>query len=152
MPVTWFYGRGSDITGPVSGPELTDLVANGGVLSTDMLWQDDAEDGVLASQVDGLFPTAATEVVEALPATIAGEWKGEMAGTREVKKGRAVAGKGALLVGQDGKTVKFRMKCTVCGHEDSSWKTIPIPHGTARAGFFCRKCRKRRDAEVHGYH
>lgn len=68
-----------------------------------------------------------------------------------VRPGRAVAGKGAVIVGQDGKTVKFRMKCTTCGKEDSSWKTIPIPRGTVRASFYCSKCRKRRDAEVHGY-
>ena len=66
--------------------------------------------------------------------------------------GFAVAGKGAVIVSQDGATVKYRMKCTTCGHEDASWKSIPIPHGTARSGFFCRKCRKRRDAEIHGYH
>ena len=48
-----------------------------------------------------------------------------------------------MIIGQDGKTVKFRMKCTTCGKEDSSWKSIPIPHGVARAGFYCTKCRKR---------
>ena len=135
MSDLWFYGRGSDITGPVSRPELAELVAAGGVLPTDMVWRDGIEDGVPAAQVPDLFPNA------------------PMAGTRAEppKKGRAVAGKGVVIMGQDGKTVKYRGKCTTCGHEDSSWKTIPIPRGTARTGFFCSKCKKRRDGEVHGY-
>ena len=136
----WFYGRGSDISGPVSGAQLAGLAAAGTVLPTDMVWADGVEDGIPAGRVPELFPRPAG------PAT--------MPGTRAAapKRGRAVAGKGVVLVGQDGATVKFRMKCTTCGREDSSWKTIPIPHGTARTGFYCTKCRKRRDGEVHGYH
>ena len=52
----------------------------------------------------------------------------------------------------DGKTVKFRMKCTICGKEDSSWKSISIPRGMARSSFFCPKCRKRQDCELQGVH
>jgi hypothetical protein len=63
-----------------------------------------------------------------------------------------VAGKGVVIVGQDGATVKYRMKCSTCGREESSWKSIAIPRGTTRTGFFCPKCRKRRDGEIHGYH
>jgi GYF domain 2 len=136
----WFYGRGSDISGPVSGMELAGLAAAGTVLPTDTVWADGAEDGIPAGQVPECYPPAAGPVA--------------MAGTRPTtqRRGRAVAGKGVVLVGQDGATVKFRMKCTTCGREDSSWKTIPIPFGTTRTGFFCTKCRKRRDGEVHGYH
>jgi hypothetical protein len=68
------------------------------------------------------------------------------------KGGRATAGKGAVIVGQDGATVKYRGKCATCGREDASWKSIAIPRGTTRASFFCPKCRKRRDVEIHGYH
>ena len=139
MSDQWFYGRGSDITGPVSMPELAGLVAGGGVLPTDTVWRDGVEEGVPAAQVPELFPAAA-------PA--------QMAGTRAApaKNARATGGKGVVIMGQDGKTVKFKGKCTTCGHEDSSWKTIPIPRGMARTGFFCSKCKKRRDGEIHGYH
>src|SRR5262249_33888957 len=68
------------------------------------------------------------------------------------KTARAVPGKGVVIIGQDGATVKFRMKCTTCGREDTSWKSISIPRGTARAAFFCSKCRKKRDVEIHGIH
>jgi hypothetical protein len=64
---------------------------------------------------------------------------------------RAVGGKGVMIVGQDGVNVKYRKKCTVCGHEDSSWNTMPIPTGSTRVGFFCPKCKKRRDGEIQGY-
>ena len=139
MSDLWFYGRGEDISGPVSMPELTGLVAAGGVLPTDTIWKDGVEEGVPAAQVPELFPAAA-------PA--------QMAGTRAApaKNARATAGKGVVLMGQDGKTVKFKGKCTTCGHEDNNWKTIPIPRGTTRTGFFCSKCKKRRDGEIHGYH
>jgi hypothetical protein len=92
--------------------------------------------------VPDLFPAAPVAPTAAAPA-----------GYRTMTtNARAVAGKGAMIIGQDGKTVKFRMKCTTCGKEDSSWKSIAIPHGVARAGFYCAKCRKRRDAEIYGYH
>jgi len=45
---------------------------------------------------------------------------------------------------------KFRKKCTTCGHADNSWNTLPIRNGVMRAGFYCIKCRKHRDVEVHG--
>jgi hypothetical protein len=67
-----------------------------------------------------------------------------------VKKGRATAGKGTVIVGQDGVNVKFRKKCTTCGHLDSSWHTMPIRNGVTRLNFYCQKCRKPRDAEIHG--
>jgi hypothetical protein len=66
------------------------------------------------------------------------------------KKKRAVRAKGAIIVGQDGSTVRFRKKCTVCGFEDTSCKRIPIRDGLMRENFFCPTCRKRRDVEIHG--
>jgi hypothetical protein len=68
---------------------------------------------------------------------------------KHVRKGRAVAGKGALIVGQDGTDVKFKKKCVVCGHEDATRNSLKIVSGTMRAGFFCPKCRKRREVEIH---
>ncbi len=73
------------------------------------------------------------------------------AGQTHAKKGRAVAGKGAIIQGQDGVNVRFRKKCTVCGHEESSLTTMPIRQGIMRSPFYCRKCRKSRDVEVQGH-
>jgi len=135
----WFYGRGSDISGPVSGADLAALADRGRVLPTDTVWRDGVELGERAGDSAEFFPAVPTGT-------------GVLAGTRARKHGRAVAGKGAVIVSQDGATVKYRMKCTTCGRDDASWKSMPIPHGVARNGFFCQKCRKRRDAEIHGYH
>jgi hypothetical protein len=66
------------------------------------------------------------------------------------RKARATAGRGVVIVGQDGTSVKYRKKCTACGFEDSSWRTMPIARGTTRLSFFCPKCRKKRDGEIHG--
>jgi hypothetical protein len=186
MTAQWYYGRGTDITGPVSGKALFDLAASGRVLPTDTVWRDGSEAGVAAGKVKNLFPSV-------VPPPGQGGVNGEFAGTEEVKlvaldqspnlggpasevvaepvaavaapaeaapaaaprsaparTGRATAGKGAVLIGQDGKTVKFRAKCTTCGREDSSWKSIAIPRGTARSSFFCAKCRKRQEVEIHG--
>jgi hypothetical protein len=143
MAVEWFYGRGSDITGPVTGEQLTELAAGGQVVPTDTVWKDQGEEGFPAGEVPDLFPaTAAAAVEPAAPAAY----------QPPVSKARAVAGKGVVLMGQDGKNVKFRGKCSVCGREEASWKSIPIPRGVTRTGFFCAKCRKRRDGEVYGYH
>ena len=38
MTNQWFYGRGSDITGPVSSTELAGLAASGQVLPSDTVW------------------------------------------------------------------------------------------------------------------
>jgi hypothetical protein len=73
------------------------------------------------------------------------------AGRNPTKKGRAVAGKGAMISGQNGTTVQFRKKCTVCGHEDSARSTIPIRHGLMRVGYFCPKCRRLRQVELQGF-
>jgi GYF domain 2 len=201
MPVQWYYGRGADITGPVSGRELSDLAASGEIVPTDTVWQEGVEAGVAAGKVKNLFRSAThrADRLASAPATPApdvalavapkaGDQPGVMpldppaaapdpeAGAEVIptdpvptatevpptagwsttratpKTARAVAGKGVVIVGQDGATVKYRMKCTTCGREDSSWKSIPIPRGVARVAFFCSKCRKRRDVEIHGIH
>ena len=72
------------------------------------------------------------------------------AAKNHVRTGRATAGKGAIIMSQDGVNVKFRKKCTVCSNEDASWTTVPIRSGTMRSPFYCRKCRKSREVEVHG--
>jgi hypothetical protein len=70
--------------------------------------------------------------------------------SRHARKGRATAGRGAIIVGQDGVNVKYRKKCTGCQHEDYSTNIMPIRNGVMRVGFHCPKCRKSRDVEIHG--
>src|SRR5262245_25296663 len=178
MAIQWYYGRGADITGPVSSQDLSDLAAGGQPLPTDTVWKDDIEMGVPAGNVEGLFPPTAPAVpeafsspadaVEAVPRDSPGgaprldlpASDAELIPPEEpaaapsqpppARKARAVAGKGVVIIGQDGTNVKYRMKCTTCGHEDSSWKTMRISRGTTRSSFYCPKCRKRRDAEIYG--
>jgi hypothetical protein len=66
------------------------------------------------------------------------------------RKLRAVGLNGATIVSQDGTTVKFRKKCTVCRHEDRSWGTMRIRMGSMQVNFFCTKCRKTRRVEIRG--
>jgi len=192
MPNQWFYGRGSEIIGPVSGSELAELAASGKVLPTDTIWLEGRESGVPAAKFKVLFPakaspsgagaselpggeaSAVAEVAApsdpaalgsheaGTPATLAaGEpAPAESAAAAPVaprppaptRSARATAGKGTIIIGQDGKNVKYRGKCSICGKEDSSWKSIAIPRGTARVSFFCPKCRKRQEGEIYGIH
>jgi hypothetical protein len=175
MTNKWYYGRGAEISGPVSGRELLDLAANGHVLPTDTIWRDSIEVGVPAASVKNLFPAAPasasasaaeptapipqedvaaapTVVADAVPAAPPPFVPPLPAPVQPPRPARATAGAGAVILSQDGKTVKYRGKCTTCGREDTSWKSIAIPRGTARASFFCAKCRKRRDVEIYGIH
>jgi GYF domain 2 len=67
------------------------------------------------------------------------------------RKKTASAGKGAIMMGQDGTNVRFKKQCTTCQHVDSSSISMKITQGTMRAGFFCPKCRKRREVELQGH-
>jgi hypothetical protein len=151
MADLWYYGRGPEIFGPLSSTQLAGLAAAGDVRVTDTVWKDGVEAGVPAGKVRHLFPAAAaaTAPLPAPPAPPAPP--PPMPGLPPARRARATAGKGAVIVGQDGTTVKFRKKCTTCGHEDSSWKTIPITRGVTRSRYYCPKCRRNRDVEVHGY-
>lgn len=162
MTSQWYYGRESDISGPVTDRELFDLAARGEIVPTDTVWRDDIEEGVRAGNVKNLFPVVESAVTVAdVPPPVALSEVPEVPKAAEAvpppppkpaaaKNGRATAGKGAVILNQDGKTVKYRGKCTTCGREEASYKSIPIPRGTTRAGFFCTKCRRRRDVEIHG--
>jgi GYF domain 2 len=70
---------------------------------------------------------------------------------KKVGQARAMAGKGAIILGQDGTHVQFRKKCTTCGHEDNCRNRMPIRQGTTKIGFFCSKCKKKRDVEILGF-
>ena len=54
------------------------------------------------------------------------------------------------MMGQDGTNVRFKKQCTTCQHVDSSSISMKITQGTMRAGFFCPKCKKRREVELRG--
>jgi hypothetical protein len=170
MADQWYYWHDADVLGPFSGLELAGLAAAGRIVPTDTVWKGGVECGVPAGTVKYLFsPAPATavppgdsqstvpEIASANAAAVAtaderaptpSAWYSGAATTGAPK--RATAGKGAIIVGQDGTTVKFRKKCTTCGFEDSSWRSIPITRGTTRVTFFCPKCRRSCAVEVHG--
>ena len=163
----WYYWHESEVLGPFSSQQLVDLATAGSILPDDIVWKDGVEGGVPAQNVQHLFtPTAPVSAEPAIVAKDNGEakpaettpkvdapaksgWDRGSAGS--TGKARAVAGKGTVIVGQDGKNVKFRMKCTVCNHEDSSWQTMTITRGTTRKVYYCPKCRKRCSVEITGY-
>jgi len=178
MTDRWYYWSEADVRGPFSAKQLADLAAAGQILPTDTVWKDGVERGVPACRVQHLFPVAllspsgesdaplggavvpapvsppgapaeSSRGVEPVGPDLSPRW--DSAYHPPTGRARAVAGKGAVIVGQDGTTVKFRKKCTECGHEDSSWKTMPITRGTTRVAFFCPKCHKQRHVEVHGH-
>lgn len=178
MTELWYYWHESKIQGPFSGKQLVALAAAGDIVPDDIVWKEGIEEGVPAHKVQHLFaappvPAAAEIANEATPAASAAVKKGtegtvslaistsaveepskpswDRGSATSSGKARAVAGKGTTIVGQDGKTVKFRMKCTVCGYEDSSWQSMNITRGTTRKPFYCPKCRKRCTVEIHGH-
>jgi DNA-directed RNA polymerase subunit M/transcription elongation factor TFIIS len=63
---------------------------------------------------------------------------------------RVVGSSGAVILGQDGTSVRYRKKCPKCGYEDSSMKTMAIRSGVNRDRFFCQKCRKLQQVEIQG--
>lgn len=95
--------------------------------------------------VNGAAPSAHTLAADLQPQTR------PLTPARAAKQCRAVGVKGVVIVAQDGVTVRFRKKCSVCGHEDSYWNTAPITTGTTRISYFCPKCRKKRDGEIQCY-
>ncbi len=63
---------------------------------------------------------------------------------------RVLTVKGGILASQDGHAVKFRKQCLRCGYKDTSMTTMPIRPGTTRVSFYCPKCKKSQQVEVHG--
>lgn len=160
MAGTWYYTHDQAKIGPFTAQELTDLAARGDILRTDTVYRDGVARGILASRVKNLFVPSAPLLADAPPALIAAapappeaempkpEIEKAPAKPRPVKKGTALALKGADIVSQDGDYAKYRMKCTTCGHKDASCKTIPITNKTTNTGFFCPKCKRRREATI----
>ena len=67
-----------------------------------------------------------------------------------VRKGRAIAVKGAVIIGQDGGNVQYRKKCSKCAYEDTCRSSMPIRNGVSRQRFFCPKCRKLGEVVIQG--
>jgi hypothetical protein len=70
---------------------------------------------------------------------------------KPVGKGRATAVRGAVIVGQDGGTVRYRKKCVKCGCEDSCTRAMPIKNGLSRDDFFCPRCRNNGEVVIQGH-
>lgn len=148
MTGLWYYGRGAELFGPYTGWQVADLADAGTVLRSDTVWEDGSEDGVPADTIPHLFPAAAVAAKPSAPAYVPFSTPA-YSPPPDIPR-RAVAGLGAVICGQDGKTVRFTKKCTTCGKEDRSTSTATIVRGTMRTGFFCPKCRRRRQVEIHG--
>jgi hypothetical protein len=159
MATGWYYAAfGAKRLGPFSPTQLQDLAAAGTILPIDTVWQEGNEKGALASRVRYLFaraPSNTPPVPAPLPAVLV-ENKPLVAPEQAepppaqskppekpaLKKGRAMALKGADIVGQDGAYARYRKKCDKCGHKDSSCHMIQICNKAFKANYFCPKCRK----------
>jgi hypothetical protein len=164
MTDMWYYWHDGEVLGPFTAERLADLALAERILSTDIVWRADIEAGVPADRVKHLFPPlaatpagaeltpgvqAASPSAEVADRTNSPRWDSASSASQTTR--RAVAGKGTVIVGQDGTTVKYRMQCTTCGQQDSSYKSALISRGTTRVSFFCPKCRKSCAAEIHGH-
>jgi hypothetical protein len=65
-------------------------------------------------------------------------------------KRRVLGVKGGSLISQDGTTVRFRKRCQICGRDEPGVTSMAIPPGYMRVNFFCPKCKKAQQVEVHG--
>ena len=52
----WYYTRNGKQRGPVSPQELRDMVVQGTLVATDMIWKDGQADWIAASSAVSLFP------------------------------------------------------------------------------------------------
>ncbi len=164
----WYYAHDDQRNGPFSGEQLKEFAASGVILPTDTVWKGGVEEGVLASRIKNLFVPAHADEAGMLAPTEHARPDADMPAEEDVtpvhappekyqpkaqeptaaKKGMATAIKGADIAGQDGAYARYRMKCTVCGHKDASCRTIPIANKMIKVGFFCPKCKKRRDVVI----
>ena len=151
----WYYARdGEERQGPFSGEQLKEFAAQGVIQPTDTIWKGGIADGVAANLVKNLFaapPSAAppSENRAAAPAEQKPAPRRPTEQATEVeKKGSATAVKGADIINQDGKEARYRMKCTECGHKDSSSRVIRLTNKTYSMGFYCPKCKRKREVVI----
>ncbi len=69
---------------------------------------------------------------------------------QNVRKFRAVPGRGATIVGQDGTTARIKKTCTECGYQDACYHRMRIAVGVNKANFYCPKCRRTREVQFRG--
>lgn len=170
MANQWYYAHGDQKKfGPFTADEMRSLAIKGDILRTDTVWLNDGPRGVLATRVQHLFPQATAPAPEPPPVApppmapppVAPEPPSLVKPPEAPrpapahapvpeKKRKAIALQGATIVGQDNGMVRFRKRCTECKHEDSSYATMKITTGTMKAGFFCPKCRKKRECTLRG--
>jgi hypothetical protein len=98
-----------------------------------------------------LAPDSGEDLAEAPPAPLpAPEPRRPPPDPPKVRKRRVISIKGGVIMSQDGVEVRYRKKCSVCGHEDATRSLAKILSGTARATYFCPSCRKLRTVEIMG--
>ncbi len=66
------------------------------------------------------------------------------------RKWHATGVKGAVIVGQDNDSVRYRKKCGRCGHEDACTNSMPVRNGVTSGTFFCPKCKKTGQVVIQG--
>jgi hypothetical protein len=71
-------------------------------------------------------------------------------GPQEAAKRRVLGLTGGVITSQDGQVVRYRKKCLKCGYMDTNVATALIRYGTARADFYCPKCRKSQPVRIEG--
>lgn len=65
----------------------------------------------------------------------------------------AVALSGAVLLGDDGRMIRYQKKCERCGHLDPGSTLTQAPRGssvTLTSGFMCPKCRSHNEVRIRG--
>jgi hypothetical protein len=175
MADEWFYGRNESRLGPFSSAQLRELASAGKIEPTDTVWKAGIEKGVLAHKVKNLFPSAEVApppeppTVPPPPPTalpppevpVRSEVQPLTGGSKTFmppkpqkepeRKARATAGRGAILVSQDGHAVHYRKKCIKCDFIGPSKHRMVIRSGVTRLSFYCPKCRKLQPVEISGH-
>ena len=117
-------------------------------------WKEGMPNRIPATRVKGLLPAALVAADQPgsmdaeAPAKTAEEEKQERQQAYkkrldlEIRPRRVTGIKGAIVLSQDGKDARIRKKCIRCGTEDNKRTLLRIMPGTARASFFCPKCRR----------
>jgi hypothetical protein len=158
MSENWYIARGEQQLGPFTVFELKEMGMAGKVEPTDAVWKEGMPNRVPATRVKGLLPTepaaagAPAQSAQEAPAMTEEERRraDQKRADLQVRPRRVTSIRGAILLSQDGKDARIRMKCIKCGTEDRSRKTLKILPGTSRDKFFCPNCRRVSPVEMTG--
>jgi hypothetical protein len=117
------------------------------------------EDAPVAADSSGTPANQKAPAQASSPAAPAEQQKSETkkspaqpAGTlpKSTRSFRVTGSRGAIVLGSDGTFVRYRKKCPKCGTEDSSVRTMQVRSGINRDRYFCQKCKKLQQVEIHG--